>query len=376
MVNEDDVIKFLVEHGESTLEEISSALKIPKYGPNSAYAFLYSLKLKNVVERRGSRWALISREESIPVETRPTASETKPSIEGAIESLAKVIKEVIVKERVPTEEMATLTTIEVKERSLKMEEIKTLRSLKTGTFLDALFLGFDGKPLNGIPASGQFMIVGPLGAGKSLLASEISLRLASLGHRVLYILLDDSWKSEAQTFDLQSRVKIRADSLNLNWNRITVNLRVLNPRDIDEGIIGEFRGIISSGIDLIVVDPVNRLLKSGDYGLADRLMTEIIDANRFFGITGIFVVHANMHESSSVQGQFIEQIRYLMDGVISMSPVQTMVSGVEVNVRGLSHLRVVQVISCRLCGFDNNGVLVNIMPSGLIQPIITESDKR
>lgn len=58
MVNEDDVIKFLVEHGESTLEEISSALKIPKYGPNSAYAFLYSLKLKNVVERRGYRLVL------------------------------------------------------------------------------------------------------------------------------------------------------------------------------------------------------------------------------------------------------------------------------------------------------------------------------
>jgi len=376
MVSEDDVIKFLVEHGESTLEEISSALKIPKYGPNSAYAFLYSLKLKNIVERRGSKWALIKREENIPEETKTVTAEVKPGVEGAIETLAKAIREVTVGERVPAEETVTPITVEVKEKPLKTEEIKTLRGLKTGTFLDTLFLGFNGKPLDGIPASGQFMIVGPLGAGKSLLASEISLRLASLGHGVLYILLDDSWKSEAQTFDLQSRVKIRAGFLNLDWNCITVNLHVLNPRDINEEIIGEFREIISGGIDLMVLDPVNRLLKSGDYELADRLMTEIIDANRFFGITGIFVAHTNMQGDSSAQNQFIRQIRYLMDGVISMSPMQTMVSGMEVNIRGLSQLRVVQVTSCRLCGFDNNGVLVNIMHNGLIQPIIVENIKR
>jgi KaiC/GvpD/RAD55 family RecA-like ATPase len=363
MVSENDVVKFLMEHGESTLEEISSSLKIPKYGPNSAYAFLYSLKLKNIVEKRGGRWILVRREENVPKENGLMNAGVEANVEGAIDALSKAIREATLGGKIS----ATPITVNVEGCSMKVEEAKTLKALKTGTFLDSLVLGFDGKPLGGIPASGQFMIVGPLGAGKSLLASEISLKLASSGHGVLYVLLDDSWRSEAQTFDLHSRMKIKSDLLNLDWNRVAVNLHVLNPRSINEEIIGEFREIIS-GVDLMVLDPVNCMVKAGDYRLAEELMAEIIDANRFFGVTGIFIAHTSMHNAES----FIGRMEYFMDGVLSMSPAQIVVSGIMVNVKGFSQLRVIQVTSCRLCGFDNNGVLVNIMCNGVIQPIAAE----
>jgi DNA-binding IclR family transcriptional regulator len=73
MVNEDDIINFLIEHdGEATLDEVSSTLKIPKYGLNSAYALLYSLKSKNIVERKGDKWVLIERRRT------PTTSPLNP----------------------------------------------------------------------------------------------------------------------------------------------------------------------------------------------------------------------------------------------------------------------------------------------------------
>ena len=52
MIEERDVIGFLKDRqGQSTLDEISRGLGIPKYGPNSAYSLLNSLRLKGMVER-------------------------------------------------------------------------------------------------------------------------------------------------------------------------------------------------------------------------------------------------------------------------------------------------------------------------------------
>ncbi|MEM2342189.1 MAG: ATPase domain-containing protein [Candidatus Bathyarchaeia archaeon] len=372
MVSEEDIIKFLTEHGEATLEEVSSMLKIPKYGPNSAYALLYSLKMKNVVERRGSRWALVEQEKTRELETKPPLAESMSSIKESMETLTRIIKESTVSQKTRAEEEIMLTRIEQQLKpEKKYEEIKTLLGLKTGTFLDDLFLGFNGEPLGGIPCSGQFMIVGPLGSGKSLLASEVSIRLASRGQRVLFIVLDDDWRTETSAFDLQSRMRFRANALNLNWNHIIENLNVLNPRSVDEGILEEYRDNISrSKPNLIILDPINRFGELGERKLINGIITEIININRSFSITGLFVMHTDVEGLR--QDNLIEQIRYFIDGFISISPVQVVASGINVNVRGLRQLRIVQVTNCRICSFDDRGVLVNIMHNGLLQPINIE----
>ncbi|HDO41413.1 MAG TPA: hypothetical protein ENH03_00735, partial [Candidatus Bathyarchaeota archaeon] len=229
MIKEDDVIKFLLERGgEATLEEISSALKIPKYGPNSAYAILYSLKSKNVVERRGSRWALVKHESPIQKETEIAIMETKLNVEEAAGESKKNLEE-------RTEAPESLVEANVAEIKVEggaketyflkpdksYESLKSLESLQTGTFLDAFFLGFDGEPLGGIPVSGQFAVAGPLGSGKSLLIGEVALRTAYSGLKVLYVALDDVWKLETRIFDLQSRMRLRAEDLGLSWDYIS-----------------------------------------------------------------------------------------------------------------------------------------------------------
>jgi DNA-binding IclR family transcriptional regulator len=49
MVEEDDVVRFLKDkQGQTSLNEIAQELAVPKYGPNSAYALLQTLKNKGI----------------------------------------------------------------------------------------------------------------------------------------------------------------------------------------------------------------------------------------------------------------------------------------------------------------------------------------
>ncbi|HDO42231.1 MAG TPA: hypothetical protein ENH03_04955 [Candidatus Bathyarchaeota archaeon] len=56
-----------------------------------------------------------------------------------------------------------------------------------------------------------------------------------------------------------------------------------------------------------------------------------------------------------------------------MAPARLKVSGLDVEVRGGGRLRVVRVLSCKICCFDERGILVNIAHNGLMQPIGIET---
>lgn len=58
ITSEENLVRFLKEPGETTLNEMSSALSIPKYNLNSICIILYSPKSKNIVKRKGNKWAL------------------------------------------------------------------------------------------------------------------------------------------------------------------------------------------------------------------------------------------------------------------------------------------------------------------------------
>ena len=365
MVGEEDIIRFLREAGgEATLEEISSALGIPKYGPNSAYAILYALKSKNIVERRGVRWALIEQGAELS-ETHKVGhpEDARPIIEGpAAESMGKP---------------RGLGAESLKEAILVPQKCHRAYGMttgfKTGTFLDKLFLGLDGEPLNGIPRSAQILVTGPLGAGKSLIASEIMLRAASYGCRVLYAILDDVWRCGSGTFDLETRIRFRAERLNINWDEISERIHVLNPPDINERFTEDYRRIIEErGMEAAIIDPINCLLDINDGWRGRRILGEIIGFNRAHRVTGIFTMHANARYGESIEHSYPA---YLMDCITSMAPANLRVSGIDVDVssiRGIGELRILRILSCRLCGFDGRGILISIGRDGLIHTIECE----
>jgi predicted ATP-dependent serine protease len=129
--------------------------------------------------------------------------------------------------------------------------LKNLKSLESGTVLDMLFLNPNGEFLGGIPSSGQFAIIGPLGAGKSLIVGEVALRVSDSGLRVLYVSLDDFWRFESQRFDLQSRMFLMAKILDLNWDKISENLYVLDQRLINESFKENYKRLVNDEKNLV-----------------------------------------------------------------------------------------------------------------------------
>ncbi len=194
MVEESDIVGFLKDHdGQASLDEISEGLGVPKYGPNSAYALLQSLRSKGVVNRRGEMWVLLAPEAVISKVVAPPAppeekkSEAAPEVERIMKAMAKTLAEAMKGARAPADEweLATKpmkTEIERKEEKLSSlvlrpdeapEAKKPLMGLPTGTFIDQLFLTPEGETLNGVPICGQFAITGLPGAEKSILVEEI-----------------------------------------------------------------------------------------------------------------------------------------------------------------------------------------------------------
>ncbi|MEM3722793.1 MAG: helix-turn-helix domain-containing protein, partial [Candidatus Bathyarchaeia archaeon] len=207
MVEEKDVVEFLkTREAGASLSEIAEGLGIPKYGPNSAYAILQTLKNKGIVERKGELWALTEEVkpkfiEKTPMET-PTIKPVEgpipkaetavvaPEIESLVRAMAQTLAEAMKTARMPADEWELATkpmTAEIREGKEKLEAFvlrpdeaveakKPLLGFSTGTFLDNLFLTPEGKGLGGIPICGQFAITGLPGAGKSILVEEIAVR--------------------------------------------------------------------------------------------------------------------------------------------------------------------------------------------------------
>jgi len=128
MVKERDIVEFLkARDRKASLNEIAEGLGIPKYGPDSAYAFLQSLKTNGVIERRGEQWTLIaevadetpSPPHGQPVQAPPPEAEkvaTTPEVEQLIQARNRFINSTVSNNSVPlrktqnnTIELATLT---------------------------------------------------------------------------------------------------------------------------------------------------------------------------------------------------------------------------------------------------------------------------
>ena len=161
------------------------------------------------------------------------------------------------------------------------------------TFLDQFFLDMDDKPLEGIPKIAQIGIVGNPDVGKSLVAQEIALRLASESHKVIFTTSEDIFESQNDRFDLQSRMKQKADVLGLNWENIKANLFVLDIishsqlRNWDT-LVGTYRVLVEQEkAEFLIVDSLT-LLDDYRAGLKFHL-GEFVRYNQKCGVTGFYI---------------------------------------------------------------------------------------
>jgi len=396
MVEESDIVGFLKDHdGQASLDEISEGLGVPKYGPDSAYALLQSLRSKGVVNRRGEMWVLLAPEAVISrvVAPSPTPEEKKPEaateVERIMKAMAKTLAEAMKGARAPADEweLATKpmkTEIERKEEKLsslvlRPDEapgaMKPLVGLPTGTFIDQLFLAPEGETLNGVPICGQFAITGLPGAGKSILVEEIAVRVAAAGKKTLYATAEDTWKSATPRFDLQSRLKQKADILGLDWNKIRENLYVLDtvvyPDLRDWSTFAEtYRYVVEKEkVELVIIDSVT-VLEAYRGALKYRVM-ELARYNQLHGVTGLYVNQRSAERWDSYDMAGGIGLAHNLDGTIIVDYGRIFWEDQKVDLeanRG-EFVRIARVLDCRMCNFERRRIRVDITPEGFIRAI-------
>lgn len=396
MVEEKDIVEFLKTHqGKATLNEISESLDILKYGPNSAYALLQALKTKGIVERQGELWALVQEETVEPKEKgvdiqgkkKKTKVETLPEVEKLMKAMAKTLAEAMKRAQVPKDEWELATkpmTTKIDRKEAKLETLilrpdeapeakKPLLGFPTGTFIDYFFLTLEGKPLKGIPICGQFAIVGLPGAGKSILVEEIAIRVAALGRKVLFATAEDTWKSPTPRFDLQSRLKQKADILGLDWNRIRENLFILDTVAYPE--LREWNTFAETyryaaekeKIELAIIDSVT-VLEAYRGALKYRVM-ELARYNQIHGITALYVNQRSSENWDSYDMAGGIGLAHNLDGTIIVDYGRVYWQDQQLDLaasRG-EFVRIARVLDCRMCNFERRRIKIDITSDGFLK---------
>ncbi len=396
MVEEKDIIEFLKTHeGKASLNDIAEGLGIPKYGPNSAYALLQSLKTKGIIERRGELWTLVA-EEAKPLEegaeapAQPTVEEAAvPDVEKLMKAMAKTIAEAMKGAKAPADEweLATkpmTTKIERKEEKLSTlvlrpdeapEAKKPLLGFATGTFIDDFFLTPEGKTLSGLPICGQFAITGLPGAGKSIMVEEVAVKVAGSGRKVLFATAEDTWKSATPRFDLQSRLKQKADILDLGWSEIRENLFVLDtvayPELRDWNTFAETYRYVAEKekIELALIDSVT-VLEAYRGALKYRVM-ELARYNQVHGVTALYVNQrsAEVWDSYDMAGGI--GLAHNLDGtiIIDYGRVYWYDQQVDLEANRGEFVRIARILDCRMSNFERRRIKVDITPDGFLRAI-------
>jgi KaiC/GvpD/RAD55 family RecA-like ATPase len=394
MTNEQDVVVFLRENdGQASLDEISQGLNTAKYGPDSAYALLQSLKLKGLVDRKGEMWVLtsetLSEGDVKEVVAAAVSDETKSSsdVDKIVEAMAKTLATAMKEAREPTDEweLATkpmMSEIEEKKRSYDSlilrptsaeEAKKVLTALSTWTFIDDLFFTPEGKPLKGLPIVSQFALTGLPGAGKSILAEEIAVNVSSGGKKVLYTTAEDTWQSPTPRFDLQSRMKQKADYLKKDWETIQENLFVLDtvmhPELRDWNTFAEtYRYVIEKeNIDLAIIDSVT-VLESYRGALKYRVM-ELARHNQMRGVTCIYVNQRSGESWDTYEMAGGIGLAHNLDGtiIIDYGRVYWQDQQTDLEAKRGEFVRIARVLDCRMCDFKRDRVAVDITKEGLVR---------
>jgi len=395
MVEEKDIVDFLKEHkSQASLDQMSEDLGVPKYGPNSAYAFLQSLRSKGIVDRKGEMWVLVVSETSIskavaspsPPEMKTEAS---PEVEKVMKAMAKTLAEAMKGAREPADEweLATKpmkTEIERKEEKLSAfvlrpdvapEARKPLIGLPTSTFVDQLFLTPEGETLNGVPICGQFAITGLPGAGKSILVEEIGVKVAAAGRKTLFATAEDTWKSATPRFDLQSRMKQKADILKLDWETVKDNLYVLDtvmyPELREWTTFAEtYRYIVEKEkIELAIIDSVT-VLEAYRGALKYRVM-ELARYNQLHGVTGLYVNQRSVEKWDSYDMAGGIGLAHNLDGtiIIDYGRVYWQDQQVDLEANRGEFVRVARILDCRMCNFERRRIRIDITPQGFVQAL-------
>jgi len=255
---------------------------------------------------------------------------------------------------------------------------KPMKGFQTYTFLDNLFLGKDDKPLGGIPIVGQLGLVGLSGCGKSIMVQEIALRVASSGKKVVFVTSEDMFDSSTPRNDLQSRMKQKAEVMNLDWDMIRANLFVFDTITHTElrdwwTFVRTYRYIVEilGGIDLLIVDSIT-LMEQYTQSLKRRVM-ELSSYNQLRGITAIYVCQRAEEEADKFNMRGGMGLAHNLDIVLCVDMKKAIGRlKADLNKKQWELCHFVRILACRLGGHDKKYFEVDITSDGFLKLKVEE----
>lgn len=308
--------------------------------------------------------------------------QNKKELEEKTQTIMARMAEIIANAKGEEEKKAFDKPIDVTLNALVIKPTENLKrkeilGFPTYTFIDDLFLNNDGSSIKGLPCGSNSILVGIPNTGKSLILMEIALRVASSGTKVLFATSEEIFKSEFARYDLESRMKEKAEILGLSWQNIVQNLYVLDVitnSDLREWttFVSTYRALIEKeGISLTLIDSLT-LLEDTRGQLKYRL-SELIKYNQKHGINAIYISQRSGDDPDSIGSlaggialSHIADIVFEMDAKKISSWDSTLKQDIPTAKQG-TEVYFFKVLKNRLTRFNGKYIGYTITKDGLIK---------
>jgi KaiC/GvpD/RAD55 family RecA-like ATPase len=259
-------------------------------------------------------------------------------------------------------------------RVSKDQTVKKLTALKTGTFLDKMFLDCEDKPIGGLPTASNSILTGLPNSGKSLLMDEVALRMSSEGHKVILVLSEEIFRSDSGRFDLESRLKEKAKVLGLDWTKIAQNLFVLDTITNAElrdwsNFVTVYRSLCETEkIEVLLVDSMT-LLEDNRGSLKFRLL-ELSRYNQKYGITSIVINQRAIEEADTLAMAGGIGLSHIVDTVLildykRLSSWDGQIK-LDTGAKQTEMINFFRILKCRICKCRMNYFQYDITKNGLV----------
>lgn len=305
--------------------------------------------------------------------------------------MAKELKNIIANAKNPSEDASAPFTEQTKKADeygklvsrpkSKLTAKKPVKGFQTYTFLDNLFFSKDDVPLGGIPIVGQLGLVGLSGCGKSIFVQEVALRVASSGKKVVFVTSEDIFESPTPRNDLQSRMKQKAEAMDLDWDEIRNNLFVFDTITNTKlrewwTFVRTYRYIVEilGGIDLLIIDSIT-LMEQYTQSLKRRVM-ELSSYNQMHGITAIYVCQRAEEEADKFNMRGGIGLAHNLDIVVCVDMKKALsrlkfdlnqVRAKDNQIKQWDLVHFVRILSCRLGGYDRKYFEMDITSDGFLK---------
>jgi len=294
------------------------------------------------------------------------------ALEGNKDEWAKAVQPM--KTDISTTEKESLKKLVIKP-SLT-EKVKDLKAFKTGTFIDSMFLDAEEKPINGIPFGSNSILTGLPNSGKSLFLEELSLKIASDGHKICFVTSEEIFRTGNARMDLENRMKERAKILGLDWKIISENLRILdavaNAELRNWHIFAKtYRTLVENEkVEFLAVDSLT-LLEDSRGQLKYRLL-ELIKYGQKKGVTSILINQRSSDDSDSLSMAGGISLSHIADIVfiLDYKKVSSWDKQLKLDIQDAKQGEVTnffRILKCRMARYKANYFGYQITKDGLVR---------